>query len=290
MNQDQSKLVTAWRRLPVLLRALVAGCAVFMALQLGWNILLPLNLMLTPAIPWSVPLTLLYLWVVFSFFNGRWKPHSTSDARSESMRARRLSREEWKSALVASAFVLVFFVSATMIFYRLIDVPADDSAMPELPWWTLYAMLVMVSIVAGVSEEAGFRGYMQRPLEKRYGPVFAIAVSAIMFWLAHLNHASGVARFPGLVVMGASLGALACCARSILPAIITHAAADAITFVCSTAGIGPDYLWSPTPIKESGIDAFFWLMLLVVIVSGTSMVVTLRRLSRVTSHDRFHSA
>jgi membrane protease YdiL (CAAX protease family) len=183
-------------------------------------------------------------------------------------------------------FVLIFFVAATMVLYRVIEVPADDMAIPDLPWWSLYSILLMISIVAGVSEEAGFRGYMQSPLEKRYGAVIAIGVSAVFFWLAHLNHASGMARMPALVIMGASLGALTYCARSILPAIITHASADAIVFVGATAGIGPDYIWAPTPLKQSGADGFFWLMIAVTIVSGIVMTITLRRLANVTRTER----
>ena len=45
-----------------------------------------------------------------------------------------------------------------------------------------------------------------------------------------------------LLVMGISLGALAFCARSILPAIIAHATADTIIFVGSVAEIGPSYV------------------------------------------------
>ncbi|MCP3986212.1 MAG: CPBP family intramembrane metalloprotease [bacterium] len=192
-----------------------------------------------------------------------------------------MNRNEHLPALGAGIAVLVFFVAFTMVSYRVIEVPADAGAMPDLPWWSLYSILLVISIVAGVSEEAGFRGYMQGPLEKRYGPVVAIGISTVMFWLAHLNHASGMARAIALIVMGGSLGALTWSARSILPALVTHATADATTFIGSTAGIGPDYLWAPTPLKDSGVDGFFWLMSAVVVVSGILSVVMLRKLAKV---------
>jgi hypothetical protein len=50
-----------------------------------------------------------------------------------------------------------------MLTHRLIAVPEDPDHLPALPWWTLYSTLIMISIVAGVSEEGGFRGYMQGP-------------------------------------------------------------------------------------------------------------------------------
>lgn len=198
------------------------------------------------------------------------------------MRARRLLRGEWKLAIPAIIFVLIFFVAVTFVSYRLVDIPADDNAMPDLPWWSLYSTLLMISLVAGVSEEAGFRGYMQGPLEKRYGPVVAIGVAAVFFWLAHLNHASGAARFPALFVMGASLGALAYCARSVIPAIIAHATADAIVFTGATADIGLHELWYPVHVRESGVDGLFVVMACLVVVSGVVMTITLRRLARAT--------
>jgi membrane protease YdiL (CAAX protease family) len=268
--------------MPVLVRAIIGGCFVFVVLSSGYNVIVVPNMTLSPSIPWSVPLGLLYLWVAFKYFNGKWKPASTSKARSESMRARRLMGGERKAALAASVPVLVFFVAVTFISYRLIDIPADDTVFPDMPWWSLYSALVMISIVAGVSEEAGFRGYMQGPLEKRYGPVVAIGIGAVFFWLAHLNHASGVARFPALVVMGASLGALTYCARSVLPAIITHATADIIVFTGSTADIGLHDLWHPVPLKDSGVDALFVVMSALVVVSGVAMAITLKRLANAT--------
>ena len=51
-------------------------------------------------------------------------------------------------------------------------------AMPEsaplttpvaMPAFTGFLLLVMSSVVAAVTEEAGFRGYMQGPIEPRYG-------------------------------------------------------------------------------------------------------------------------
>ena len=46
----------------------------------------------------------------------------------------------------------------------------------------------MASIVAGVVEEASFRGYMQGPIERRHGPVVAILVTGSVFGFAHFTH------------------------------------------------------------------------------------------------------
>ncbi len=82
--------------------------------------------------------------------------------------------------------------------------------------------------------------------------------------------------------MGASLGLLAWCARSILPAIIAHAAADTIIFMGSVSSLGPDYIWEPVPLKESGVDGFFWIVVLLVVLSGVASAIMLRRLAAMT--------
>jgi membrane protease YdiL (CAAX protease family) len=46
----------------------------------------------------------------------------------------------------------------------------------------------MSALVAGFCEEAAFRGYMQGPIERRYGPVVAILATGIAFGFAHLSH------------------------------------------------------------------------------------------------------
>jgi membrane protease YdiL (CAAX protease family) len=280
-KRQVSRYLVWWGRLPVLLRAVVGGLFVFFVLQTGSTLIFLANLSVSPSIPWMVPVGLAYLWVMFRFFDGRWGFRSTATARRESMRARRLDRTEWSAALGAALPVMIFFIAVTMIYYRLVTVPSEELPMPDMPWWSTYAVLLMISVVAGVSEEAGFRGYMQAPLEKRYGPVVAIVVASAFFWLAHLNHANGVPRVGALFVMGASLGVLAWCARSIYPAIIAHATADTIVFMGSVSGVGPDYIWEPVPLQDSGIDGFFWVVIGAVVVSGVVSIVMLRRLSSI---------
>jgi membrane protease YdiL (CAAX protease family) len=49
--------------------------------------------------------------------------------------------------------------------------------------------LTMASVVAGVTEEAAFRGYMQTRIERQYGLLIAILVNGVMFGLLHFpNH------------------------------------------------------------------------------------------------------
>jgi membrane protease YdiL (CAAX protease family) len=272
-----------WRRIPLIIRTILWGLLVFTILQNGWLVFFALNMQTSPSVPWSVPLGLLYLWVAFQYFNGRWWPSSTSSARKEMMRARGLTGEEWRWALAGCFLLMILIIACAILSYRLIEVPDEGTGLPELPSWSLYSSLLMISIVAGVSEEAGFRGYIQGPLENRYGPVFAIGVTSLMFWVVHLNHPSGPARFPSLIIMGIALGALTAAARSILPAIVTHAAADSVVFVGATAEIGPDSLWHPVLLTESGVDRAFWMALVIIVVTVVAGTFVLRRLATLTA-------
>ena len=62
------------------------------------------------------------------------------------------------------------------IMARLVTLPASSPiATPaEMPAITAFFLLVMAAVVAGVTEEAGFRGYMLGPIERRYGLLPAI--------------------------------------------------------------------------------------------------------------------
>jgi membrane protease YdiL (CAAX protease family) len=270
-----------WRRVPLIIRAVITGVLVFQILQNGWYGAFFVNMSVLPIVPWSVPLGLLWLWLLFQYFGGRWRPESTREVRKQGLRARKLSGEQWKWSLVAGALYIIFLMAFVNVVYRIIELPEEEFDLSMFPWWSLFPILIMVSIVAGVSEEAGFRGYMQGPLERRYGPVFAIGFTAFMFWVVHLNHADAVPRFPVLMVMGAALGALAYCAQSIWPAIVAHAAVDTVAFLNEVGKVGPQ-LVRQTPLAETGVDLYFVVSLLLAAVVCLASVWTLRKLYVVT--------
>ena len=291
MDSSESKVVRVWHRIPVLVRAVLSGFLVFEVVQIGWLGCLMANTKVLPWIPWNVPAGLLFLWVVFRYFNGWGVPTSTSAARRTAMRAGGLTREQWSWSLLYCLLCLVFMASIINVVYRFIDVPKSSPMdLSMFPWWTLYPSLVMLSINAGVSEEAGFRGYMQGGLERRYGPVFAIAFTSIMFWLAHLNHASGMARWALLIGYGVAVGAVAWAAQSIWPAIIAHAFCDAVSFTTVYSGFGPDWFMKrPRPFGETGIDTPFVVFSVLLVASILAGIAVIRRLRQTRSDSEPHS-
>lgn len=284
MNSEavsRSALLRFWYRLPMVVRSLVSGYVVFMVLQFGWQGALLANLKVLPEVPWNVLVGLLYLWLVFSYFNGRGWPATTAEARRSSLRSARLSRPQWMLSLAYCAVCLVFIAGIINVVYRFISVPdADLMDLSAFPWWTLYPSLIMLSINAGVSEEAGFRGYMQGEMEQRYGPVAAIAFTSFVFWLAHLNHPSGQARVVMLLAYGIALGALTWAAQSIWPSIVTHAVIDSVSFTTIAANTGQTwFMRKPAPFAETGIDVAFVVysvLLLLTIPAGVALLRKLR--------------
>ncbi len=126
-----------------------------------------------------------------------------------------------------------------------------------MPFVTALSLLVMGSIVAGVTEEAAFRGYMQSPIERRYGLGLAILVNGLMFGLLHFpNHAADVLwMLPYYVAVSAVYGGLTWAADSILPALVLHAAGDVVVLdplvADRPAGVA-DRLGTPAARVEHG--------------------------------------
>lgn len=268
-----------WDRLPLLVRAVLSGLVVFQVIQGVCVTLLVVNLTLTPSVPWHIPLALGWLWLSTRYFGGWGRPESTQASRRRLLRARPLTATEWKWALAATFGLLVFMMAFVNVIYRIVEVP-DNAVMDlsELPWWTLYPTILMFSLTAGVSEEAGFRGYLQGPLEERYGPWAAVSITALLFWAAHLNHADAVPRIWVLVFYSVCLSGLTMAARSIQPAIMAHFLIDAFAFTTVIGEIGPDFFHQPAFISETGIDGAFIAACLLTPVLGGVYLLLLRRI------------
>ena len=184
---SDSPIIRLWQRIPVLIRAIVSGVFVTFVGVGAWL----LCLAVIPA-PWSAVVMGGILWLYWKYFSGSWWPRSTAEARSQNFRAVKLSPAVWKWSLAGTFLFVVILQSATVLTFRLIEFPAEASAdygLDALPVWVAWITIIMASLVAGVCEEIGFRGYMQVPLEERYGPAVGITIVSIMFTIFHLNQA-----------------------------------------------------------------------------------------------------
>src|SRR5215469_14157909 len=87
-----------WAGLLALLLTLLAGGV--------WTTLLVANLALSPAIPWSVAVMAVLLWLMWKYLGGRWGPRSTSEARRRYLRARRVPGRVLAWALLAGLLAI----------------------------------------------------------------------------------------------------------------------------------------------------------------------------------------
>ena len=109
----------------------------------------------------------------------------------------------------------------------------------RLPRLDGVSVLLAISAVAGVVEEAAFRGYLISQIQRRHGWIIAILISGVMFFVSHLNHAYVTLAFlPFFLVVSSIHGLLVYLTRSILPSVVLHSVADLITIPIQYGLIG----------------------------------------------------
>jgi membrane protease YdiL (CAAX protease family) len=89
---------------------------------------------------------------------------------------------------------------------------------------------VLLALGAPLVEELFFRGLLQRALVRRFGPVPAVAGSAVVFGLAHFE----LLQLPALILFGVVLGVLAERTGRLGPGIVAHATFNAVTVLSLT--------------------------------------------------------
>jgi membrane protease YdiL (CAAX protease family) len=199
------------------------------------------------------------LWLFCTYFAGSGWPKATAEARRDRFRALKLPAGVWKWGLAAALLFVVVAQSGFALTFRIIAFPAELFVQAynfdAMPVWAAWVFIVMSSLAAGICEEIGFRGYMQVPLEKRYGPGVAIAIVSLMFLVLHLNQAWAPPVLLHLFALGALFGILAYVSGSLIPSIVAHVVVDVFNF---------SYWWSDVAgkfdmqtIAETGIDPHF---------------------------------
>ena len=258
-------MLTLWQSTPVIVRAVVSGIAVGAAGTVPWALLAGANIRVFVAVPWAVVPMAIYLWCYWNYLGGAGWPRETAEARRISLRANRLSSELWGMSLFAGLIGFAALAPLLAVLGRVVRLPteAQPIATPsDMPFVTIFLLLVMASIVAGVVEEAAYRGYMQGPIERRHGLIVAILVNGSLFGLAHYNHhpAAVVTMLPFYIGVSAIYGGLAYATNSILPGLALHAGGDVFSLTRLWATGRPEWQLSATPpplVWETGADAAF---------------------------------
>lgn len=252
-----------WRALPVIARAVLAGIGVAALGTLPWARLVSTNVKHGSAVPWSVPIMAGYLAIFWAYFvRGKGWPRFTSDARRTMARASSVSPDAWGPALLAGVLGLVSILLLQGVMARLVRLPTQRELDPsQFPAVTVLLWVVMSAIVAGVVEETAFRGYLQRPIERRHGPVVAILITGTLFGFAHFSHPEvGITLLPYYVAVAAVYGSLAYFTDSTLPSMTLHAGGNIFSAFDLFARGRSEWQLSAAPpalIWDTGPDAAF---------------------------------
>ena len=247
-----------------ILTAILTGVVVLLAGNLPWAALGAWNLRIGTAVPWAILPMVLYLWAYWRFISGGWSAPVDAARRRANLRANRLPAGVWGASLAAGALGFSALLALLAVAARLVHLPssAPITTPPDMPLMTAFLLLVMQSIVAGVTEEAAFRGYMQSPIERLYGLTVAILVNGTLFGLLHFSsHPRDVLlMLPYYIAVAAVYGGLTWAADSILPALVLHSAGDIVVLTRWWATGQPEWQLATTPpplVWEHGIDAPF---------------------------------
>lgn len=281
-----------WNGLWVTLRAVVLGLIVSLIGTTPWAILVTLNAKHINTIPWAVLPAAIYLWLFWRYIRGEGWPRSTSAARREQCRANPLSGEVWGAAILAGIVGLAALVAFMRVYARLSGTPVDEvGQIPQVNAMTLFGWIVMSALVAGFCEEAAFRGYMQGPIERHYGPVVAILATGVAFWLAHVSHPQvTLTMIPYYVAVAAVYGGIAYITNSVLPSIALHAGGNMLSALSLFQQGAPAVRHAPVAaqlsIWQTGPDNAFWLSLALLFALTAAAVWAYNGLARVVRGEK----
>jgi len=280
LNYPSNAFGRFWMKVPLILRSVLSGFGVS-TLGVGIWVLL---FTYVPA-PWSVVPMGVVLILYWMYFSGKWNPSNTQVFRCFCMRQINLKRPVWIWGLVAAFFLILFINSGWIFTFRIVEFQPEifktARFLNDYPEWIAWSVILMASLVAGICEEIGFRGYMQTPLVQKYGPVAGISITSLMFGVVHLHQAW--ASFGGVFVISFMIGYLAYSTNSLFPGIIAHVTFDIINY---------SYWWSDVagtfkrkPISMTGVDNHFIITVMVVLLSTILFIVAIRKLLKLKMKD-----
>jgi membrane protease YdiL (CAAX protease family) len=279
-------MTALWKRIPVIIRAILVGLLVNEVGQLGAVFILP-NLKLFPRVPWMLAASAAWLWGFWCYVNGRGWPQATRETRRRDLRAFPLTGIVWCWSLLAGGLGLLSVTGIFLLTPRLAEIPRDafklaaDIDFSNYPPWTVASILLVASVVSAVAEEAGFRGYMLSEIERRHGWIVATIITAVMFFLVHFGHA--YAKFPAFLPFFLAIcvlhARLVYLSGSILPSIVLHAAGDfaVAPFVLGLVGTVP-----LSSVFKTGVDSSFTLELTLTLLCTAASLPAFRKLAEVT--------
>jgi membrane protease YdiL (CAAX protease family) len=278
-NKSAERARNGWAKRPISLRAILSGLFLTLIAINVWPILL-----VKLGVPVAAFVEAVFLGLFLWWTSGGGPPYLTKAARATAFRKGKLSSKQWLWGLIAAFFLAATIHASIVLLFRLVPFPAaafrqgyDLSFIPSqsLRWLAI----VFSALSAGICEETGFRGYMQRPIEQRHGASVAILISSLFFMALHLTKAWAI---PGMVpiVFGAGvlLGLLAWSSGSLTPGIIGHVVMDTGLFAYWWTGVAGNF--TARTIAVTGVDGSFLIASAVFITSLGAVLLATSRLRK----------
>jgi membrane protease YdiL (CAAX protease family) len=277
MSHQQTR--SPWSRVPVIIRAVVGGILIGMIAANLWPILL---LKIGMPLAAGAELTFLALYVWWAAGGGA--PARFKAIRADYFRAGPLSLAQWCWGIIAAVAFAATIHAAIVLLFRLVAFPAaafhqgyDFSFIGSRSMQWLACIVSALS--AGVCEETGFRGYMQRPIENRHGAVMAILISSICFTLLHLTKDWAlIGMVPIVFGAGILLGTLARASGTLAFCILGHWIMDIGLFAYWWTQIAGTF--AQRPISEVGMEGSFWIECAVFALALAVTLIAIARLRK----------
>ena len=258
--------------------AILLGILIGMTAANAWPLLL-LKLNVSAAVIGET----LFLGVYVYWVSGGGPPRRWRAFRAECFRMRAIAPHEWAWGLIAAFSFAATIHAAIVLLFRLETFPAaafhrgyDFSFIPSrsLQWLAC----VFSAASAGICEETGFRGYMQRPVERRIGPTSAILISSLFFMLIHLSKSWALLGMVPIVFgAGILLGLLARASDSLIFCMIGHTVMDVGLFAYWWTQIAGRF--GQKPLSQSGVDFAFLLEGAAFVLSLSITLLAVRKLA-----------
>ncbi len=173
----------------------------------------------------------------------------------------------------------------------MVQLPQQQTGdLSNIPMVTVFFLVIMSAIVAGLTEETSFRGYMQGPIERKHGPVVAILVTGSFFGFAHFTHPeTKLALMPFYIGVAAVYGTLTYLTNSIFPGMVLHAGGNMLGAFALFAGGRSEWQTSAHPpalIWESGTDSSFWITCFITIIMIIAAIRAYRSLANAVQSQK----
>jgi membrane protease YdiL (CAAX protease family) len=252
--------------------AALRAWAYVLVLQFAYVVTLAVNKIIYPSAPWFIaPLILILVasafWPVTQW--SEWPIASANNRLSVAV------LRVFLGGLVCFGVVVLMSGYLLGLVGTLWPAPADATES------LVVAVPLFLPLFGAWIEEIAFRGMLQGKLERQFGTPIAIAVTSVVFVLAHAGNLGFERQIPFYLVLSVICGILASRSQSLGPAIGVHVFIDALMALATLPGI---------PLHFRGLSGTsISVVVFVTALSTFGLFFSLKRGGRGVSADTFAS-